>query len=153
MGASRASIVVMSPESETASVNGSVNGSGTGSVNGSGTASVNGSVNGSVTASATATGSVSGSGIGAIITDMSVRVTRTTIDRNMTGSNVIEAEKKSHLTRKRLQRIQVMSGKQYLVSTVDVNTIKAISLNFLHLMSAGLLRPRDGILSLPNWLC
>ena len=54
---------------------------------------VNGCVNGS------------GSGIGAVITDMSVHAMRTTTDQNMTGSDVIEAEKKIHVTKKRLQRI------------------------------------------------
>ena len=69
-------------------------------------------------------GSVSGSGIGAVITGMSVRAMRTTTDLSMTGSDVIEAEKKIHLTKKRLQWIQVKSGKQYIVSTVSVNAIK-----------------------------
>ena len=75
-------------------------------------------------ASAIATGSVSGSGIGAVITGMSVRAMRTTTDLSMTESDVIEAEKKIHLTKKRLQWIQVKSGKQYIVSTVNVNAIK-----------------------------
>lgn len=87
----------------------------------------------------------SGSGIGAVITDMSVHAMRTTTDQNMTGSDVIEAEKKIHVTKKRLQRIQVKSGKQYLASTVSINAIKIISSNFLHLMFAGLLRPLNGI--------